>query len=164
VKSFNLNSEAIEAKHFIFKNFHVVKNKPDENEQEKRRISAFLKILEKGTNNILINENISINEKSACINQINILDENENLPEVIDNITMENILKIDFKKYLNFNANFNHENKLVSVENQLQNFEDFDYSLRNRFDFLGKKRKSSDALNNEEIPDKDSKYKKLIMW
>ena len=114
-----------------------------------------MKILENNIDNILINENIVLDEKSPSLNLLNILEENENLPEITDNINLENILKFDFKKFLNFDlklnqaGNHNDDNE-INNNNEINDldFNNFEQEKKEENNILGKKRYKE--INTEE--------------
>lgn len=63
---------------------------------------GFIKLLKGKKNCFLLNEDIFLEEKSTLLKGIYIQDEDEekDFPDFEDNITTENILYFDFKKYL----------------------------------------------------------------
>jgi hypothetical protein len=72
-----------------------------------------MKIMDNNVNNVLINENITL--EPALLNLVNILDENESLPLIEDNINLDNLMKFDFKKVLSFNLNPNYKEALIKI-------------------------------------------------
>jgi hypothetical protein len=94
-----------------------------------------MKIMENKTNNILINQNITLDENSSIFNIVNILEENENLPLIDDNINLENILNFDFRKLLKFY--FLDSSKELNLNHDLINE---DINKENNPTFLGRKR------------------------
>jgi len=94
-----------------------------------------MKIMENNANNILINQNITLDENSSILNLVNIMEENENLPLIEDNINLENILNFDFRKLLKFD--FLDSSKELNINHDLINE---DINKENIPTFLGRKR------------------------